>query len=402
MNLKLQREVAPYVHSYESFIELDELKAKPAINGKRRDITEKEKIILAKAAETWQEYSKTERGVAQLKSMETMDLEQAQKSVKVITDDPLFQDLKNFINEFDLDELVNSFSISVGLQASFMFGAGVSVGQAIGICESEGEQSSFLCVGASFGSKGITAHIDFTLWVDAPEDLQGRSWCVEFDAGYIIGGGVKTYFKDDEEGADILGFGVMLGTGVSVNPSAGWSYTWVFASDPGEPPIFNPVYQSREGKPNLLYIEEVKCIDEMEGNTDEVYIAFCADPDPHEDTYPLVNPHFHPPYNYYGMDEGNEFNEWKCGRTVWFKDSVFVSLWDDYLGDRDNPEPIINCMIRMDNLKTNGDSVTFVMENDKMIKGVNYKETEDGTPLYHDSGSNEVKYELKVRLLAVG
>lgn len=355
-NLKIQ--LANYAGAYRSMATTQK-RQKPELGTP----TENERKVFSEAEKAWERYSQSATGKKEIAALGTMDLPAIRQYVSGILDHPEFKELRHLLDTLELP--ASSFSIGLCLEAEFIVGFSATLGIAIGIGDSKGVQSAeFLTISLLEGAEaGALAGVEFGLWKCIPSDLGGYSWGTQVAIGFEVEGSVAVFYTL----SGISGFTLTVGGGVDEGGSEIECYTFILGEQ-GADPYIKPVIQPR--KNNFLIIESLKCVhpsNDGGGDENEAYFTFQADGDT---VYP------YPTYDYFSLKEGNT---WACGRSVWFNNSVAVTVYDE---DGTSNDDILG---------------TFSIQASELSLG--QTKTFHSTKNY-SSGMDKVEYTINVKLVA--
>lgn len=359
INTDLSIQLANYANLYKSMPTLP-APPKPELPA----LSETEKEILIEAERAWKAYSHSEQGKKELAAVSGMDIVSARQYVCSLLDKPEFARLRQLLDKLDFPEACFSIGINFEIQAFLGFSA--TLGVAVGVGQSKGAQAAeFVSISLIEGAEiGVMVGVEFGIWRCIPTDLAGPAWGIQAGFGLEVEGTIAIF---STKSLKLAGATLTIGGGAELGISLVESYTFILDSQ-GDDPYIKPVVQPR--KNNFLIIESLKCehpSNDGGGDENEVYFIFQADGDTR---YP------YPTYDYFSMKEGDS---WACGRSVWFNNSVAVTIYDE---DGTSDDDIVGTFsLSLSNLSL-GQTVTIKSDKD------------------YSSTFDKVAYTIKVKLVA--
>ena len=240
----------------------------------------------------------------------------------------------------------------------------------------EFDASAFISGGLDLGvDAGALGGLQLGLWTNETDQISGWSIGGVIDGVDIGGGSFGVYFSYDHDHAIPIAF-----SGVTIAGEAG-------LEDGGEAQVsltiklididigLPPMYQPREDGDRLMELKTIsRSSTSLVSTKDELYIKFY--PDGGNTAYP------HPSWDYISIDgdQGSEFNHWDCFRSIWFKNSVRIELWDaDDVSDDD----------RIGYLDLTWDQISFLANTNAQAE----------LHFYFEDTSEDKEYKATVRVL---
>ncbi|MCB9234865.1 MAG: hypothetical protein H6581_24640 [Bacteroidia bacterium] len=337
MNKNLESQAAPYANDLKKM-------AKPRMNKKSKTLNSAEKQLVNTAIKCYNNFAKTNQGRQVLANLNSQPAEEMSKNLTTMAKSSEFGELFALITKLDnmVDWPIKSVSIGINFSIELVIGFAGTLGVAINPSNLTGDTVAFLGLGVDEGvDEGAMGGIQVGLWTTEPEDMKGWSIGVEISVDDVVGGTAGAYWSFD---GTFLGIAVTPGGGEEDGIDVKESYTWILANGAlGIPPIYQPPAK------HFLIFKKIKAVNIAggDGSKNEIYFKFTPDGGA---TYP------YPSWDYVSMAEGDE---WKCGRSVRFNNSVKVKLYDADDGGDDNLGEVT---IKLSDLKI-GDETTIKIKS---------------------------------------
>lgn len=359
MNKNIESQVAPLVAEYKEKLDNGQ---KPTFAGAgNHQQGEYEKAVLGEAERAWTAWQNSVEGKAQMASLNTMTLDQAQQMVADLVNGPVFAPTLQMARTLpDLGLDFQSFSIGLNFEIEFILGFACTLGYAVGLQDKELESAVFLSLGLDEGVEGgAFGGVQFGLWKSQPQDLGGFALSTEMllDVDLGVAAGVSYTAT-----GDLLGAYLTIGAGEDVGVEEQESYTLILGHGTlGIPPIYQP------NASHFLILTKLKC-DNIQGdgggNANEVYFTFQPNGGA---LYP------YPTWDYFSMQEGDI---WYCGRSVKFNSSITIKAYDS---DGSSGDDLLGtCTINYSDLQVG---------------------QEKSYSIYSKSGFDEVQYYIYAKLI---
>lgn len=217
---------------------------------------------------------------------------------------------------FSIKALTFGFTVigSVILGAEGSFGVGVPPGN----WDDTSEYVMYVTISAEEGlGEEIVAGLALGIYDVEPTELEGTTYGFSIDLGFDVDVEAQSWSRA-QDGTNLLGVTAIAGLGEGIEVDALESYTWILNWD--------APYVYQEPAPNYMILQSITCNKTGESGHDELYFTFQPDTTSKKYTYPTRG--------YYSIADGEV---WNCGRSIYFRDQVTVSLWDSDSTGSDDP-----------------------------------------------------------------
>lgn len=276
---------------------------------------------IAQAVKAW---NASGEGQALKSRLAGASMDDIRHAVAQILASPTFAPVQALVQEHarvqQKDRSLEIRAISLGLEfmVDFIVGIQGSVGVAVPPQDWTNEQEYVVYLSGSL-EEGVdeTAFVGVALglWNINPTDLGGTSWGLEGELGFIDEVVVEASFGNSAL-TDFIGLTFADGVGEGGGGEAVESYTLVWNWD--APHVYQPP------QPNYMIVQSIVCDKAGEMGGDEIYFKFTPNGG---------NTYRYPTRGRFSLNDGQT---WNAGRSIYFKDSVLVELFDQ---DDTNDDP---------------------------------------------------------------
>jgi len=267
------------------------------------------------AINAWRE---SPEGQSALKSASQGQLDALRQAVNQLFQSELFV---NFFQKLRSNRSLSEISlpiksIALGFVGQIDLGVGIygSLGYAADIDDVSGSSVVYIYGAFTEGLEaGLDAGAQLSLWRNSVSDMPGYYWGCELDVTDVGGFAVAGLAKEKDD--DVVQAVLVDLTGGENDGVDGLEFYAVTINI-----THYPVAQQQAQ--HLLILTNLQCLNTMESGHDEVYFLFTPDGGT---TYR------YPTWNYYAMSASSKDPEsnWAVGRSVWFNNSVKITLYDD-------------------------------------------------------------------------